>query len=391
MRYASKLSQSEPGQVLRQLVHRSIFTLLELPPVLLAPERCETDDLLALTYRGTKGHILFRCDGIRLLIEAFYGDRPVLQCALRDRQLDGTEAGSPLTFFPNTDPSCNRLPAPDFLAAELSIYSWNPDTYLSGLTVEGTLGHFIADPDHYLWKKFDCPTFYSLWEQAVFIGRAPWQTARPMSGVPAFFVEQSAAFLRSLGYHRVDAVPSWFNVARFFHKLGFRFTYGEHEAIFWAILYGLTRFGALDSAQQAWLVALQNLPEAYIMPELRLAARWPVTHTNQYWVRMHLDLNPFPAPGKPGGELTERIAALRMAGEPPTSPELHTAENCPCMHTLGASSPAATSPAATDHAVEAEPVAQENSAAVGLSTATSDPASPDRSSSDSWLPPGRDP
>jgi len=360
MHYASKLSQAEPGQILSQLVHRSIFSLLEVPSPLPPPERTETEELLTLIYRGGKGHFLFRCDGIRVLIEAFFGEKVIMRGALRDRQLDGTEAGSALTFFPNTDPACNRLPAQGFLAAELSIYSWDPNTFLHGLDEEGALGHFIADPDRYIWKQFDADTFFPLWEQAFFIGRAPWQTARPMSGVATFFVKQAAALLRSLGYHRVDAVPSWFNVARFFvDKLGYQFTYGEHATAYDAIIKGLKHFGSLDAAQQSWLVALQNIPEAYLPPALKLPARWPVTHTNMYWVRVHLDLNPFTPLAKVGSKLTERIASLKTAPLEPVEPMLHHAQECPCMHTLGASSPAATSPAATDHAVDATPAPKE--------------------------------
>lgn len=344
MRHASKLCQADPASIISLLVHPSVFALLELSRPLPLPESKEAEGVTALTYSGKKGYLLLRNDGIRVLIEAFYEDRPVLRCALRDRQLDGSQEGSPLTFFPNTDPACNRLPADTFLAAELSIYSWDPNTYLSGLDVEETIGHFIADPDFYLWRNFEPNTFFRLWEQAFFLGRAPWQTARPMSGVATFFVKQAAAFLKGLGYNRIDAVPSWYNVARFFKKIGYKFTYGEHELAFDAIARDLRRYPSLDHAQQSWLVALQNLPELYIPVELKLKARWPVTHTNMYWVRMHLDLQPAPA-RKPAGKLIEKICSMREVQA--EVPILHTAANCPCTTSLGASSPGATSPAAT--------------------------------------------
>ncbi len=346
MQYASKLCQAEPAQLLSRLIHRSVFDLIELNLPLSLAERQETEAVLTLNYRGAKGHLLFRCDGIRVLIEAFYEDRPILRCALRDRQLDGSELGSALTFFPNTDKACNRLPAKGFLAAELSIYSWDPNTYLSGLDVEGTLGHFIADPDHYIWKSYDGKTFLDLWQQVFFLGRAPWQTARPMSGVATYFVKQSAALLKELGYHRIDAVPSWYNVARFLKKIGFAFTYGEHEQVFEAIARGLKRFPTCDHAQQSWLVALQNLPESDIPPALKLPARWPVTHTNMYWVRMHIDLNPCPAVA-PDSKLLAKIAEMKVCRHEAEQQILHTASNCPCTSTLGASSPAATGPSAT--------------------------------------------
>ncbi|GEM_PF-1710933 len=366
MQYASKLCQADSGQLLSQLIHPSVFSLLGLSTPLPAPENNETPDVLTLTYRGSNGNIVVRNDGIRLLIEAFLGAVPVLRCALRDRQLDGTEAGSALTFFPNTDPACNRLPAPGTLAAELSIYSWDPNTYLAGLDVEGTVGHFIADPDHYIWKNFDPDTFFKLWEQVFFVGRAPWQTARPMSGVATYFVKQSISFLKGLGYHRLDAVPSWFNVARFLKKLGFKFTYGEHEQAYDAIVRGFKGFPSLDHSQQSWLVALQNVPESYLPADLKLPARWPVTHTNMYWVRMHVDLNPIPVPDKVGSQLTERISRLKVCPPAETvEPVLHTAANCPCHTTLGASSPAATGPAATSPVEPPSPQTPESPAPAG--------------------------
>jgi hypothetical protein len=352
MRFVSKICSVAPEIFLARLIHKSVFDLIELGTPLGEPEATVTDEISQYIYRGGKGVVTYRCDGIRVLVEAVYFDRPILRCALRDRQLDGTNQSSPLTIFPNTDPACNRLPGADFLAAELSIYSWDPNTYLDGLDVEGTVGHFIADPDFYVWRNFEPELFFRLWEQAFFLGRAPWQTAKPMSNVPAFFVKQATEFLRELGYNRLDAVPSWFNVAAFFEKLGFSFTFGEHSLAYAGIVEGLRSFGAqskigakrLTRAQQAWLVALQNIPDCYIGNALLLPARWPVTHTNMYWVRMHVDLNPYDKGAATGSSLMSKIKSLRADGE--TRIVLHAATYCPCTDTLGASSPAATSPRA---------------------------------------------
>jgi hypothetical protein len=354
MRYASKLSQVAPETLLTRLISPSVFSLIGLSQPLPAPESHEADDVLSHTYTGKHGNIVLRNDGIRILIVANYEDRPVMQCALRDRQLDGTNQSSPLTFFPNTDPACNRLPGPDYLAAELSVYSWDPNSYLDGLDVQGTVGHFIADPDFYIWKNFDPTTFFKLWEQAFYLGRAPWQTAKPMSGVPSFFVNASVALLKELGYHRVDAVPSWYNVARFLEKHGFTFTYGEHALAFEGLTEGLTTFTAkgrngkkgLSSAQQAWIVALQNVLEAYIPEALRLPARWPVTHTNMYWVRMHYDLNPYTGATQHASDLMSGIKSINESATTPKV-QVHITSRCPCTDTLGQSSPAASGPAAT--------------------------------------------
>lgn len=361
MQYKSKLCQIPTGEVLTRLIHPSVFTLIGLGVPLSASESSEAKGVRAETFRGKNGHLLVRKDGIRLLIEGWFGEKLILRCALRDRQLDGTEKSSPLTVFPNTDPACNRLPAPDFLAAELSIYSWDHPTYLDGLDVEGTLGHFIADPDFYVWREYDRETFLSLWSQAFYLGRAPWQVARPMSGVPRFFVKHAVELLTETGYHRVDAVPSWFNVARFFKQLGFQFTYGEHELAFEGIAEGLKLFAqrhsdgkkkrSISSPQEAWLVALQNIPYEDIPEALRLPARWPVTHTNQYWVRMHLDLNEYEKTSAKveGGsnKLIARVSALRDPAHRKAEKLILHHAHCPCTDKVGASSPAATGPAAT--------------------------------------------
>jgi hypothetical protein len=354
MRFASKLSQVAPDTFLTRLIAPSVFSLIGLSLPLPEPVKEESEDITTYTYSGKDGQVTLRNDGIRILIEAKFGEKPILRCALRDRQLDGSEQSSPLTIFPNTDPACNRLPGPDFLAVELSIYSWDPNSYLDGLDVEGTVGHMVADPDFYVWKKFDPQVFFQLWPQVFYVGRAPWQTAKPMSGVPAYFVRNAITLLKEIGYHRLDAVPSWYNVARFFERLGFGFTYGEHELAYSALTEGLRSYKAkgkngkngLTSAQEAWIVALQNVPEAYIPEKLKLPARWPVTHTNMYWVRMHYDLNQYATASAPETGLMNSIQSFNETATKPKV-EVHITNRCPCTETLGASSPAATGPAAT--------------------------------------------
>lgn len=358
----AKISMVPTGQILTRLVHPSVFALAEIAIPLAEPEVSEADGVTFFTFTGKAGRILVRNDGVRVLIEAWSKGDKILMCAIRDRKLDGTDASSPLTFYPNTDPACNRLPGAGFEACEISIYSWDPQTLLDGLTTEGALGHFIADPDYYVWKNFHPTVFFPLWEQAFHIGRGPWQTARPMKGVPQFFVKETIKLLKELGYHRVDAVPSWFNVARFFERLKFRFTYGEHELAYNALCQGLAEFSAKDGGshltvlQETWLVSLQNLPDSHIPDELKLPSRWPVTHTNTYWVRMHLDLNAYApsrtvdASNEPDeGRLLKGIRALRaQACSGQMQIKVSTRRQCQsCPDSLGASSPGATSPSAT--------------------------------------------
>lgn len=358
----TKISMVPADQFLSRLIHPSVFALAEIALPLSEPEKSEQDGYVSYTFKGKNGRILVRNDGVRVLVEAWHKEEKILMCAVRDRKLDGSEGTSPLTFYPNTDPACNRLPGPGFTACELSIYSWDPATFLDGLDVRGALGNFIADPDYYVWKNFQSEVFFPLWEQAFHIGRGPWQSARPMKGVPQFFVAEAIKFLKELGYNRVDAVPSWFNVARFFERYGFKFTYGEHELTYRALSEALAQFSAKENTpltvlQETWLVSLQNIPESYIPDELRLPARWSVSHTNTYWVRMHLDLNPYVAQeavadkSEPGeSRLMKGVRALRReVCQDEIKVTVSSRRRCgSCNSTLGASSPGAASPKATN-------------------------------------------
>ena len=294
--YSSLLCQVKPEEAIRQLLPLNLMDLLGLVASDL-PEAVHVHEnsVSTCTFTGKHGHICFSFDGIRLLIECYCGGLLIFRGAIRDRQLDATDGRSPLTAFPNSDPACNRLPHPRLLAAELSIYSWNPDPgwFLSQFDKPGTVDHFVADPDYYIWRNFQAQTFFPLFTSAMRRNRAPWQRSIPIPGAARYFVTSAVALLTRLGYHRVDEVPSWFNVVGFFKKLGFQFTYGEHAAGYDKIVDSLarSRFSNLTVQQQAWLVAVQNLPESLIPPSMRLGVRWPVTHTNQYWVRMHLDIN----------------------------------------------------------------------------------------------------
>ena len=301
MRHSSLISNVSPHDLVSSLLHPSILKICgvsernEMP--LEYEYLSEHRDILSIKIEGKFGSILLSNDGIRVVIEAYTAGKLILKAAIRDRQLDGSDQTSPLTTFPNSDPACNRLPHPQFRACELSIYSYDPKDLFGEFCEVGSLSHFISDPDHYIWRQFDPEEFFLLFQDALLSGRGPWQKSLPMSGVPSYFVEQSEILLKSIGYHRVDCVPSWFNVARFFEKMKYGFTYGEHLQSYRAIVRSLNRkFGHLSLAQQSWIVALQNIPEVYLPKKLRLKARWPVTHTNSYWVRMHKDLNKFSSP-----------------------------------------------------------------------------------------------
>ncbi|HNB21647.1 MAG TPA: hypothetical protein PKZ32_04490, partial [Candidatus Melainabacteria bacterium] len=75
----------------------------------------------------------------------------------------------------------------------------------------------------------------------------------------------------------------------------------------------------------------------------------------QYWVRMHLDLNPYDAGhSKAAQKLLKKITAMRDPSHSHDRVVVHSSGYCPCTDQLGASSPAATSPAATSEADSSE-------------------------------------
>jgi len=300
MKYSTELSACEPSMLVERLVSSAVFDSIGMKRLPEAARRDAEEGFVEWRYASGRGSIVAQNDGIRIVIEAFAGKRKALRCAIRDRRLDATTEVSPLTSFPNSDPACNRLPKQGFLAAELSIYSWDPRTLLRGVSKPGSLANFIADPDRLIWASmFEARKVFKLWERAFKCGRAPWQQALPIKGAAIRFVRESELLLSELGYNRADCVPSWLNVAGFFERLGYAFSFGEHECAYRAIKQALAqRFPQASPAQQSWLAALQNIPELSLPRWLRLPGRWAVSHTNMYWIRMHKELTLCPEPSE---------------------------------------------------------------------------------------------
>jgi len=311
------------GDVVQRLIHPAVFNKLNLSAVGIDGANLVVTDVRgasftvmpSVTRQGgietrefhfPSGRMTIQRDGLELLTEAFQRpagtpgqepERKVLRCALRDRQLDGTDRASPLSAFPNTHEATNRLPHPDFKAAELSIYCYDPERYLPA----GEMLHFIMNVDEYIYKRFEPLEFFRLWTRAFAASNmAPWQPAPPLKGVAQHFVETAGLVLTEKGYNRMDAVCGFYNVAMFFiERMQFAFTYGEHEAAFRALQSGLKQLDErvgrqLNLREQAWVVALQNIPAAFIPEQMRLGSRWINSPTyTSYVCRLHKELVPF--------------------------------------------------------------------------------------------------
>jgi hypothetical protein len=314
------------GDVVQRLVHPDVFRKLRLsnPTVIggdlryldeagasvsVAPTVTFVDFIETKVFSFPTGRLIIQRDGLELLSEVFHqgadGERKVLRCALRDRLLDGTPASSPLCPFPNTHEATNRAPHPVFRAAELSIYCYDPERYLPA----NEMRDFIVRYDEYVYKHFEPEKFFRLWTRAFEASNmAPWQPSPSMKGVAQHFVDKAGELLTAHQYHRMDAVCGFYNVAMFFiDRMGFEFTYGEHKAAF-QVLQGAvrqleSRIGRrLNLREQAWVVALQNIPAEFIPPQLALGVRWFNSPTDTSYVcRLHRDLNRFPPDPRVGG------------------------------------------------------------------------------------------
>jgi len=323
-RYNSQIMNITDRDVIHRLVHPEVFRKLRFKSVtvegtglkcltetgetqLVSPIITVANGIERRDFYLSTGRMTIERDGIELLCEVFFRvvaaegevtERKVLRCALRDRQLDGSQEKNPLSTFPNTHEATHKLPHPDFKCAELSIYCYDPEHYLPA----NEMLDFIMKLDSYLYAKFDPDVFFPLWGKAFEASNmAPWQSAPPLKGVAQHFVEKAGDVLAGVGYNRMDAVCGWYNVVLFFtERMKFGFTYGEHEAAFNALAAGIRRLeGELgrtfNAREQAWLVALQSIPSKFIPPHLNIGVRWINTPTyTDYACRIHKDLVPFP-------------------------------------------------------------------------------------------------
>lgn len=252
-----------------------------------------------------KSRLIIRRDSHQVCMEGFVGRRVVFRCGIRDRSLDGMgKKGktSSLNHYPVNHELANALPHPDFRSAELSVYSYDLEQKLP----RAQLAKFINDPDSFIfpWKNFRLARFMPLWSEALHSGLAPWQPVPPLKGFAQHFVFAAIELLRKLGYHRVEAVPGWYNAAVFFHhRMNFRFVNLEHEAAFELLERKLAeleekRACRFNIREKSWIVALQNIPEFYLQhqfPDYYLGGiHWINSPTSSdYCARFCMDLNDF--------------------------------------------------------------------------------------------------
>ena len=73
MLYQSKICQVPTDQILTRLIHKIVFTLIELAlpkdGALKPDSTSDVNDVVTSIYRGKKGEIVVRNDGVRVLVK----------------------------------------------------------------------------------------------------------------------------------------------------------------------------------------------------------------------------------------------------------------------------------------------------------------------------------
>lgn len=299
--------------IFARLVPRSTLALLGFTTTPSKPQRTwhssqgriETRKYASTTSDGATTAITISRDGWEVVVKGMRGKELIFRCAVRDRGLDGSGprgTQSPLNPFPVSHQLANALPHRDFRSAELTVYSYD----ITDSPIDSQLRQFIADPDRFMfpWSQFDPKRFFPLWDAAFASGLAPWQMHHPLRGFAPQCIDSACQLLQELGYHRAEVVPGWYNAAVFFEKrLGFRYLHAEHEAAAQLLHSRVAEMNArlpepLTAWQQAWVVALQNVPRAYLQGSYKRfdlgSIHWQNSPSNtDYCVRLYKDLNEF--------------------------------------------------------------------------------------------------
>jgi hypothetical protein len=260
-----------PHDAIDRLIPASAREMLGFGSERLLGAVTEARGITTTTFSSLSGcRLVVRQDGDALEVVGDNTRELIFRVELRDRRLDGMgKAGtlSPLNHFRVDHEVANGLPHRNFRAAEISVYSYQPDRYMP----PGPLRDFITDPDPWMfpWKTFDPEHFFALWLEAFRSGSAPWQPAPPIKHFARYFVNQAHDLLTELGYHRVDSVCGWYNDVTFFLKQGYHFVDPGHAANFRLLRHALAELEQRERTRgkkrlqladpRTWWVGVQNV------------------------------------------------------------------------------------------------------------------------------------
>lgn len=276
---------------------------------------------ISVCHRTAFGAIVIKRDLRKIKVTAWSGDVDsgkadlIHMAAMRDRRFDGTRAANDtaLLTFPYDHPLHCRLLHNDTSSAELSIYSFAPDSRFSDIT-DKELEKFVENPFKFLEKPdFFLQQFNRVWNTK----RHPGQTAAPLRDISKLILPGFEQVARKAGYDFLEAAPSHYHVLMWMLNNGYRYSFKEDHDTMAAFAAGLKRIRdeghPLSRPQQSWVCVLQSLrPVESIPAHLYMGGIiWPQNNIDQQslWVNKPLtakalEMVPGPLPYKPSPKVT---------------------------------------------------------------------------------------
>lgn len=241
---------------------------------------------VSVCHRTEEGALVIKRDWRKVRVAAWLGDvfagkgEIIHFVGMRDRRYDGTMQANdcPLLSFPYDDPIHCRPLHPEARSAEISVYSFSPDSHVLNVVADREYASFLERPFSFVDKP---EMFLRNFERAWLAKRSPGQVGAPIRDVSKLGLAGVERLGRKYGYDFLEAACSHYHVARWFAANKYRFTYQQDVEMMEKLSAGMQSIRdhgtPLTRSQQSWVCVLQNLQPPELIPgHLRIAgAYWP--------------------------------------------------------------------------------------------------------------------
>ncbi|MBY0358516.1 MAG: hypothetical protein K2W82_10990 [Candidatus Obscuribacterales bacterium] len=241
---------------------------------------------LSACHRTANGAIVIKRDWRKVRVSAWIGDvmagkaELIHFVGLRDRHYDGTAQAndSPLLSFPYDNPIHSRTLPGNPRSAEVSVYSFSPDSHVMSVTAEPQYANFIESPFAFASTP---DIFLKHFERVWKTKRSPGQVGAPIRDVSKLLLPGIERVAKARGYDFLEAACSHYHVAMWFLANKYRYTYQQDAETLDRLAAGMKQIRdsgtPLTRQQQSWVCVLQNLQPAELIPAHLLipGARWP--------------------------------------------------------------------------------------------------------------------
>lgn len=248
---------------------------------------------ISTMHRTADGAFVTQKDGVKIKALGFHGNvnagtgELIYIAALKDRRFDGSLRGndSALLHFPYSEPSNLPLVAAEKgRSVEISIYGFQPRSRLKDATGDKEYDLFVEQPFTFLDRP---DTFLKHFWYAWNTAHGPGQHACAIPDVAKHSLAGFERIARFCRYDLIEAATSHYNVAMWFAKQGYRYSFKKDVALMAAFAAGLKNIRdsghPLTRQQQSWVCVLQHLrPVELIPPHLYLGGiQWPQNNIDQ--------------------------------------------------------------------------------------------------------------